>query len=141
MNYLLVDTATPATTNRMLHTLEGKTSGSASSSALVQSTSGANPMDCGTEGTTLVCFLRTRATFTGVTYPASGATTHYLTGLAANTTYAISGAGAPSSAMTDSGGILIFEATGTGSITVGAGGSSGAAFSGSVVLSGHVVIQ
>jgi hypothetical protein len=58
------------------------------------------------------------ATFTSVTYPASGATTQYVSDLTPNTTYSISGAGAPATATTDTAGVLTFSAAGTGSITV-----------------------
>jgi len=125
MNYLLVDTATPAATNRMLHTLEGKTSGGASSSTHIASSAG-NAFDCGTVGTTIACFIKTRGSFTGTTYAASGATTHYVAGLVANTSYGITGAGTPSTATTDTAGVLTFSATGTGNITVGAPSSLGA---------------
>jgi hypothetical protein len=57
-------------------------------------------------------------TFTSVTYPASGATTHYISDLAPNTTYTISGAGTPATATTDTAGVLTFSAAGTGNITV-----------------------
>jgi hypothetical protein len=68
----------------------------------------------------MVCFMRNwPAAFTGVTYPASGATTDYVSDLAPNTTYTISGAGAPASATTDTAGVLVFKAAGTGNITVG----------------------
>ena len=81
-------------------------------------------------------------TFTGVTYPASGATTHYLSDLTPNMSYAISGAGTPGTATTDTAGVLTFSATGTGNITVGAAsGSGGATFGGGVIISGGVVIQ
>jgi hypothetical protein len=129
MTYLLTDTAVPAFTNRMLHTLEGQNyGGTASATNLVQSSAG-NGMDCGTVGTTLACFMRTRGSFTGTTYPASGATMQYITGLAANTSYPISGAGTPASGTTDTAGVLTFAATGTGNVTVGSG-TTGSTFSG-----------
>ena len=58
------------------------------------------------------------ATFTSVTYPASGATTQYVSDLTPNTTYSISGTGAPATATTDTAGVLTFNAAGTGSIVV-----------------------
>jgi hypothetical protein len=118
MNYALQDVATPAATNRMLHTLEGKDSGAASATALVQSSAGQG-FDGSTIGTTLAMFAQTRGSFTGTTYPASGATTQYVTGLSPNTSYAIAGAGAPASGTTDTAGVLTFAAAGTGNITVG----------------------
>jgi hypothetical protein len=64
-------------------------------------------------------FMRTwPASFTGVVYPASGATTQYVLDLTPNTTYSITGAGAPATATTDTAGVLTFSAAGTGSITV-----------------------
>jgi hypothetical protein len=70
-------------------------------------------------GSSLVMFMRNwPAAFTSVTYPASGATTHYISDLVPNTTYAITGAGAPASATTDTAGVLVFAATGTGEIAV-----------------------
>ena len=121
MNYLLEDTAVPAATNRMLHTLEGKDSGRAASSTnLVKSSAGTN-FDGGVIGSTLVMFKRTLTdAFSSTTYPASGATRQYVTGLAPNRTYNISAMGAPASATTDSGGVLTFSATGAGNVTVAA---------------------
>jgi hypothetical protein len=121
MNYLLVDTATPAATNRMLHTIEGKNSGgTASATNLVKSSAGTN-FDGGVIGSTLVMFKRTLTdAFSSTTYPASGATRQYVTGLAPNRTYNISAMGAPASATTDSGGVLTFSATGAGNVTVAA---------------------
>ena len=90
-----------------------------STTTLVQSTGGQG-FDGALIGSSLVMFMRSwPATFTSVTYPASGATTHYISDLTPNTTYNISGAGAPTSATTDTAGVLTFSATGTGSITVG----------------------
>jgi hypothetical protein len=120
MYYLLTDTAVPALTNRMLHTLEGKDSGAASATALVQSSAGQG-FDGSTVGTTLAMFMGTRATFTGTTFPASGATTVYVGDTAPNTTYPLTGTGTPSTATSDSGGLLTFAATGTGNIIVGSG--------------------
>jgi hypothetical protein len=91
--------------------------------ALVQSTAGQN-FDGSLIGSSLVMFMRSwPLAFTSVTYPASGATTHYISDLAPNTTYTISGDGAPASATTDTAGVLVFVAAGTGSITVGSGPS------------------
>jgi hypothetical protein len=121
MNYLLVDTATRATSTRMLHVIEGKNSGgSASATSLVKSSAGTN-FDGGVIGSTLVMFKRTLTdAFSSTTYPASGATRQYVTGLAPNRTYNISAMGAPASATTDSGGVLTFSATGAGNVTVAA---------------------
>lgn len=120
----LIDAASGVLTSiRMLHTIEGRASGSATSSALVQSSAGTD-FDGGTIGATIVMFKKTLTdTFTSLTYAASSATTHYITGLAANTNYGISGAGTPGSATTDVAGVLTFSATGTGNIVI-SGGSS-----------------
>jgi hypothetical protein len=85
---------------------------------LVQS-SGGQGFDGALVGSSLVMFMRTwPATFTTLTYPASGATTHYISDLTPNTTYTISGAGAPNTATADTAGVLTFNAAGTGIITV-----------------------
>ena len=112
------------------------------STTLVQSTAGQN-FDGALVGSSLVMFMRAwPGTFTGVTYPASGATTHYLSDLTPNMSYAISGAGTPGTATTDTAGVLTFSATGTGNITVGAAsGSGGTVYGGGVIISGGTVIQ
>lgn len=70
-------------------------------------------------GSSLVMFMRDwPATFTGVTYPASGATTQYLSDLQPNMPYQITGDGAPASAHSDSAGVLTFASAGTGNIHV-----------------------
>jgi hypothetical protein len=116
---LQVDAGTPAST-QFLSVLEwGKSSLTRSTTTLVQSASGQN-FDGAKIASALVLFMRTPATFTGVTYPASGATTQYVSDLAPNTNYAVSGTGAPTSATTDTAGVLSFTAAGTGNITVGA---------------------
>ena len=115
------DWSTPASSMRSLNVLEVNNFGtSATGATLVQSSSG-QALDCGKfGGSTLVCFQRVLGSFTGTTFPASGATTIYVSDLTPNTSYTVSGAGAPSSATTDSAGVLTFAATGTGNITVGA---------------------
>ncbi len=90
--------------------------------SLVSSTSGQG-FDGALVGSSLLMFMRNLASFTGVTYPASGATTDYVADLSPNTTYTISGAGAPGSATTDTAGVLTFICTGTGNITIGSGGT------------------
>ncbi len=96
----------------------GSSSFAQSSTTLVQSTSGQN-FDGALVGSSLTMFMRTwPASFTGVVYPASGATTQYVLDLTPNTTYSITGAGAPATATTDTAGVLTFSAAGTGSITV-----------------------
>jgi hypothetical protein len=96
----------------------GGSSFAPSSTTLVQSTSGQN-FDGALVGSSLTMFMRTwPASFTGVVYPASGATTQFVLDLTPNTTYSITGAGAPATATTDTAGVLTFSAAGTGSITV-----------------------
>lgn len=113
-----VDAGTPTVT-QFLSTLEwGSSSFSPTTATLVQSSAG-DAFDGAKIGNTLVMFKRVVGTLTGVTYAASGATQHYVADLAPNTSYTISGTGAPSSATTDTAGVLVFSATGTGPITVG----------------------
>jgi hypothetical protein len=70
-------------------------------------------------GSSLVMFMQSwPGTLTTMTYPASGATTHYISDLTPNTTYNISATGAPTTATTDSAGVLTFAAAGTGNVTV-----------------------
>jgi hypothetical protein len=104
---------------QFLTVLEWSTPGlTQSPTTLVQSTAGQN-FDGALIGSSLVMFLRNwPAILTSVTYPASGATTDYISDLRPNTTYAISGAGAPASATTDTAGVLTFVAAGTGNITI-----------------------
>jgi hypothetical protein len=63
------------------------------------------------------------ATFTGVTYPASGATKQYVSDLTPNTTYNITGTGAPATATSDTAGVLTFSAAGTGNIVINGTGT------------------
>jgi hypothetical protein len=117
-SHLLIDGGSPAST-QFLTVLEwGGSSFTKSNTVLVQSTAGQN-FDGALVGGSLVMFLRDwPTTFSSVTYPASGATTQYVSDLTPNTTYTISGAGAPATATTDNAGVLTFSAAGTGSITV-----------------------
>lgn len=70
-------------------------------------------------GLSLVMFMRDwPASFTGVTYPASGAATQYVSDLQPNMPYQITGDGTPGSAHSDSAGVLTFAAAGTGSIHI-----------------------
>ena len=134
---LKVDAGAPTST-QFLGVLEwGAASFIKSTTTLVQSTAGQN-FDGALVGPSLVMFMRAwPATFNGVTYPASGATTQYVSDLAPNTTYTISGAGAPASATTDTAGVLVFNATGAGNITVnGSGGSARA-----TEITTHLVTQ
>ncbi|HEX3967563.1 MAG TPA: hypothetical protein VHW70_06330, partial [Edaphobacter sp.] len=117
-SHVLIDAGTPAST-QFLTVLEwGGSSFVKSNSVLVQSTAGQN-FDGALVGSTLMMFMRSwPAAFTTVTYPASGATTQYLSDLTPNTTYSVSGVGAPATATTDNAGVLTFTAAGTGNITV-----------------------
>ncbi len=104
---------------RFLSVLQwGPATSSGASASLVASSSG-TPFEGALVGSSLVMFMRDwPTTFTSVSYPASGATTQYVSDLAPNTTYSISGAGAPGSATSDSAGVLTFTASGAGTITV-----------------------
>jgi hypothetical protein len=117
-SHLLIDGGSPSAT-QFLTVLEwGGSSFTKSHTVLVQSTAGQN-FDGALVGGTLAMFMRNwPAAFSSVTYPASGATTQYVSDLAPNTTYSISGAGAPATATTDTAGVLTFSAAGSGSITV-----------------------
>lgn len=119
-SHLLIDAGNPAST-QFLTVLEwGSSSSTKSKTVLVQSTAGQN-FDGALSGASLVMFMRSwPQAFSTVTYPASGATNQYVSDLTPNTTYLITGAGAPATARTDSAGVLTFTAAGTGSITVAA---------------------
>jgi hypothetical protein len=96
----------------------GASTFSGTAASLVVSTAGTN-FEGALVGSSLVMFMHDwPATLTSVTYPASGATTQYVSDLTPNTTYSITGAGAPTSATADAAGVLIFSAAGSGSITV-----------------------
>jgi hypothetical protein len=117
-SHVLIDAGSPAST-QFLTVLEwGGSSFTKSHTVLVQSTAGQD-FDGALVGGTLAMFMRNwPATFTSVTYPASGATTQYVSDLTPNTAYTIAGDGAPASATTDTAGVLTFSSAGTGSITV-----------------------
>lgn len=100
----------------------GSSSLSKSTTSLVQSSSGTT-FDGAKIGSSVVMFKRNWTdSVSGITYPASGATNHYIADLIPSTNYPISGDGAPSSAVTDTAGVLTFTSAGTGNITIGAGG-------------------
>jgi hypothetical protein len=115
---LKVDGGSPASA-QFLNVLEfGPSTLARSSTVLIQSTGGQN-FDGALVDKSVIMFMRNwPAAFTTVTYPASGATTHYISDLEPNTTYSISGTGTPASARSDTAGVLAFTAAGTGSITV-----------------------
>jgi hypothetical protein len=120
MNSVAVMKTTPSWQN--LNVLQwGASSFTPITATVVQSTAGQG-FDGALVGSTLTMFMRawnSSAIFTGVTYPASGATTHYVQGLAPNTTYSVAGAGTPATCKADSAGVCTFPATGTGNVTVG----------------------
>jgi Chitobiase/beta-hexosaminidase C-terminal domain/Bacterial Ig-like domain (group 2) len=97
----------------------GESSFSPDTPVLVQSASGnGNIFDGAVVGSSQVMFMRTwPGTLTTVTYPAEAAT-QYVSDLTPNTSYTISGAGAPSSASTDTAGVLEFSAPNAGNITI-----------------------
>lgn len=128
---------------QFLSTLEwGATGFTPSTASLVQSSAGQG-YDCALISTTLGCFMRSLGGFTTVTYPASGATMHYISDLTPNTLYNISGAGVPSSATSDDAGVLTFAAGGTGNIIVSTATAPtvSGVFSGKGQLQGVVVIH
>jgi hypothetical protein len=86
----------------------------------VESTAGQS-FDGARVGSSVVMFMRDwPATLTSVTYPASGATTQYVSDLQPNMPYQITGDGAPGSGHSDSAGVLTFPSAGTGNIRVSA---------------------
>jgi hypothetical protein len=117
-SHLKIDAGSPAATQFLTVMEWGGSSFTKSNTVLVQSTAGQN-FDGALVGSTLVMFLRNwPAGFTGVTYPASGATTQYVSDLTPNTAYTITGNGTPATVTTDTAGVLTFSSSGTGSITV-----------------------
>jgi hypothetical protein len=117
-SHVLIDAGTPASTQFLSVLQWGGSSFVKSNTVLVQSTAGQN-FDGALAGSTLVMFMRSwPATFTTVTYPASGATTQYVSDLTPNTAYSVSAAGAPATVTSDNAGVLTFSAAGTGNITV-----------------------
>jgi hypothetical protein len=111
------------TSNQFLHVLEwGASSFTRSTTTLVQSTAGQG-FDGSLVGSSLVMFVRSwPGSFTGTTFPASGATTIYVSDLTPNMTYVVTGTGTPANCTTDTAGVCTFGATGTGSITIKSSG-------------------
>jgi hypothetical protein len=121
----------------------GSSSFSKTTTSLVQSSAG-QEFDCALIGETMACFMRGwPATFTGTAVAASGATAVYVSDLTPGTTYMITGAGTPSTATTDTAGVLAFSASGSGPITVGSGSPPPGGFvrQGAHITSGKVVLQ
>ncbi len=112
------------TSSAFLSTLEwGSSSFTCTTTRGISSSSGQSFQGT-TIGSSLVMFSQTYpAAFAGTTFPASGATSIYISDLAPSTTYTITGAGTPASATTDNAGVLTFADAGTGNITVSAGAS------------------
>jgi galactitol-specific phosphotransferase system IIB component len=113
------------TSDQFLHTLSwGSSSFTCPSPSQVNSSAG-QTFQGALLGANLVMFSQAfPVTFTGVTFPASGATTVYVSDLTPNTTYNITGNGTPATATSDTAGVLTFNATGTGSITIGSSGTA-----------------
>jgi hypothetical protein len=111
------------TSNQFLHVLEWGPHGfTKSTTSLVQSTAGQN-FDGALVGSSLVMFMRSwPGSFTGTTFPASGATTIYVSDLTPNMTYVVTGTGTPANCTTDTAGVCTFGATGTGNITIKSSG-------------------
>jgi hypothetical protein len=108
-----------AISTRFLSVLEwGKSSFNNTPAALVQSSTGQG-FDGTKLGSTVVMFMRDwPAKFTGVTYPASGSTTEYISDLMPDTIYEVAGDGTSPTVETDRAGVLVFKAAGTGNIRV-----------------------
>jgi hypothetical protein len=86
--------------------------------SVVESTAGQS-FDGAKVGSSLVMFMRDwPTTFTSVIYPASAATTQYISDLQPNMPYQITADGAPASGHSDSAGVLSFSSSGTGTIRV-----------------------
>ena len=106
---------------RFLSVLEwGNSSLQKTPTEVVRSTSGQH-FEGARVGNSLVLFMHDwPAQLSTVTYPASGATMQYVSDLAPNTSYSISAAGAPTTANTDTAGVLTFKTAGNGDVTVAA---------------------
>jgi hypothetical protein len=107
------------TTVEFLSVLEwGSASMHKTPTSVVASTAGLS-FDGARVGSSLVMFMRDwPTTFTSVTYPASGATTQYVSDLQPNMPFQIAGDGAPASGHSDSAGVLTFSSAGTGDIRI-----------------------
>jgi hypothetical protein len=96
----------------------GSSSMHRSPTGVVESTAGQS-FNGAKVGSSVVMFMRDWPTmFTSVTYPASGATTQYVSDLQPNMPFQITGDGAPPSGRSDSAGVLNFSSAGTGSIRI-----------------------
>jgi len=115
-----VSAGTP-TAVQFLSVLEwGSSSMQKTPTSVVESSAGQS-FDGAKVGSSVVMFMRDwPTTFTSVTYPASGATTQYISDLQPNMPFQIKGDGAPASGHSDSAGVLTFSSAGTGSIQISA---------------------
>jgi hypothetical protein len=96
----------------------GSSSMHRSPTSVVQSTAGQS-FEGAKVGSSAVMFMRDwPQTFTSVTYPASGATTQYISDLQPNMPFQITGDGVAASGRSDSAGVLTFSSAGTGDIRV-----------------------
>jgi hypothetical protein len=96
----------------------GPSSHTKSTTTLVQSNSG-TAFDGSVIGTSLVMFKHNWTdVVTGMAYPASGATTHYVADLLLNHLYRVTKDGSTASITSDSAGVITFGASGGGNITV-----------------------
>jgi hypothetical protein len=111
--------AADSTAEQFLSILEwGEATLAKTPTSLVESVEG-ETFDGAKVGDALVMFMRDwPGRFTGVTYPASGATTQYVSNLSPNTTYTVKGDGAPTSAASDNAGVLVFKTAGTGTVRI-----------------------
>jgi hypothetical protein len=96
----------------------GSSSSKRTEAVLVQSTGG-QKFEGAKIGPSVVMFMRDwPAHFTGVSYPASGATAQFVSDLVPNTPYMIKADGAPERVFSDTAGLLTFSTAGTGSVNV-----------------------
>jgi cellulose synthase/poly-beta-1,6-N-acetylglucosamine synthase-like glycosyltransferase len=118
-SHLKIEAASNPLSANFLTVLEwGASSFTKSTTGLVQSSAG-QAFDGAVIGSSLVMFSQNYpVSFTGTTFPASGATTIYVSDLSPNTSYAVTGAGTPGTVTSDSAGVLTFAAAGTGNIKV-----------------------
>jgi hypothetical protein len=132
-----------ATSTNFLSVLQWGASSFTPATATAVTSSSGQTFDGTLVGTTLAMFMRVPATFTGVTFPASSATTLYVADLTPNTSYTVSGAGTPGSCTTDPAGVCTFSATGTGNISVSPGGVAAPPvnLTGTISITGSAVIR
>jgi hypothetical protein len=115
---VMIDGGSP-TTARFLTVLEfGAAALKKSTTRRVQSTNGTS-FDGALVGTSLVMFKSNWSdSLQTVTYPASGATRHYVADLRPNHAYSVTKDGATASVNSDTAGVVVFDALGTGNVSV-----------------------